>query len=46
LIIDIMDVDITDEAVFINDENRPFTMSLFTQDTVFICDSAVRPEIT
>jgi len=41
-----MDVDITDNAFFINDENRPFTMPLFTQNAVFFRDSAVWPEIT
>jgi hypothetical protein len=41
-----MDVNVADDTVFINDENCPFTMSLFTQDAVFFRGSAMRPEIT
>jgi hypothetical protein len=41
-----VNVDIADDTFFINDKNRSFTMSLFTQNAVFFRDSAMRPEIT
>jgi hypothetical protein len=45
LIVDIVDIDIPDDAVLINNENSPFTMTFMPENAVFLCNLAVGPEV-
>ncbi len=45
LIVDIVDVDIADNAILVDDKDGPFSITLMAQDAVLSGDFAVRPEI-
>lgn len=45
LVVDIVDIDIADDACLIDDEERPFGLAIGTQYAVLIRNRAMRPEI-
>src|SRR5512139_2802680 len=44
-LVDIVDVDISDDSIFIDDKQSPFGHSVGTQHTIFLSYSPVRPKI-
>jgi hypothetical protein len=46
LFIDIMHIDVADHTILVDYEDRPFTFSFWTQDTIQLSNSTVREEIT
>ena len=45
LVINIMDINIADDAILIHDKYGAFSVAFFAQDPVFFRDRSVRPKI-